>query len=223
MGASTSRCAGPVRQRQVFAPHLARGDARHQRVHGRARAGDDHQPAGVLVQAVHDAGARQLPGLVVARQQAVEQRAAPVARCWVHHQAGGLVDDGQVLVLVHHGQRHGLRHESLAHGRGAQFDNNLIGRAHLVGRFGDGAAVDLRCAAFDQLAQVVARELGHQRCQRAVQPVAMVRGGHRQRARFGGRGLVGEFVVHLGRPGAGPLRQRGRRYNGPSLIQEVCH
>ena len=48
-------------------------------------------------------GRQRGPG--VAREQAVEQRAAPVARRRMHHQPGGLVDHQQVFVLEHHLER----------------------------------------------------------------------------------------------------------------------
>ena len=43
--------------------------------------------------------------LGVAGHQAVHQRAGDVAGAGVHHQAGGLVDDEHVVVLVHDGER----------------------------------------------------------------------------------------------------------------------
>ena len=50
----------------------------------------------------------------IAREQAVEQRARPVARRRMHDQAGGLVDHQQVLVLVDDGQRQRLGAEGPA-------------------------------------------------------------------------------------------------------------
>jgi hypothetical protein len=113
----------------------------------------------------------------VARQQAVEQGAAPVAGRRVHHQAGGLLMTQQVLVFVHHVQRHRLRHEGLALGRGTQLDGQAS--PALTRAFRDGLArraVERDGARLDQLLQVAARELGHQRGQRPVQPLAMQRG-----------------------------------------------
>ena len=100
-------------QSQVLAVHLPRRNLGHQRVHGLARAGHDHQAAGVLVQPVHDARAGHLKGFGVQGQQAIEQRAAPVARSRVHHQTCWFVDHAQVRVLVHHVDGHGLGHKGL--------------------------------------------------------------------------------------------------------------
>ena len=69
---------------------------------------DDHQPRRVLVEPVHDAGARQRRGprvIVPASRSAAcpTNCRRPDAR-----PAGRLVDHEQVLVFVHDGERHGL-------------------------------------------------------------------------------------------------------------------
>ena len=70
------------------------------------------RPEGVLVEAVHDAGAldaadaRQIGAV---RQEGVDQRATRVARGRVYRHARGLVDDDQVGVFVDDGEVDGLR------------------------------------------------------------------------------------------------------------------
>ncbi len=60
---------------------------------GGKRAGDDHEAGRVAVEAVDDARTGHLAELGIAPQQAVEQRAAGVARARMHDETGGLVDD----------------------------------------------------------------------------------------------------------------------------------
>mgnify|MGYP003159097729 CR=1 FL=1 len=67
---------------------------------GGKRAGDDHEAGRVAVEAVDDARTGHLAELGIAPQQAVEQRAAGVARARMHDETGGLVDDDDRIVLV---------------------------------------------------------------------------------------------------------------------------
>ena len=81
-------------------------------------ARDDEQTGGVAVEAVHDAGALGVAaggGGGSGRRggtldEQLGERVLAVALGWVHDDAGGLVDDEQVLVLV--GDREGLAHAS---------------------------------------------------------------------------------------------------------------
>ena len=74
--------------------------------------GHDDEPAGVLVEPVHNAGPQVSAGgrkSLKAVQQRVHQRSAAArivgcARAGVHHHSGRLVDHRQVLVLINHGQ-----------------------------------------------------------------------------------------------------------------------
>ena len=63
-------------------------------------AGDDEQTRGVAVEAVHDAGPVGLAAADPMYEQAVDERAARTSGAWMNCDAGGLVDDEQVLVLV---------------------------------------------------------------------------------------------------------------------------
>ncbi len=80
------------------------GKGLRQRLVRAVRLGDDHDAAGVLVEAVDDArpldaaDARQAVAAMV--DQRVDQRAGPVAGAGMHHQPGRLVDDDQLGILV---------------------------------------------------------------------------------------------------------------------------
>ena len=111
----------------------------------------------------------------VARQQAVEQGARPVARRRVHHQAGRLVQHQQVVVFVQH------RQAPSARGRKARLSS--VGTSSSATRWpartlrdavSAHRAVDPHMAALDQLLQVAARELRRQRHQHLVQALAML-------------------------------------------------
>lgn len=167
---------GTVTHGQVLAADLARGDHPHDRIHHGALAGDDHEAAGVLVEPVDDARTRHVASPRIQREQAVEQRAAPVAGSGVDDQAGRLVDDAQVLVLVHGVQRHGFRAECLALGRGPQFDRKHVAGLDARRRLGCRTAVDQHPALAQQLLEIAAGELGHQLGQRLVEPDPVLRG-----------------------------------------------
>ena len=79
--------------------------SRHQRRVRLERARHDQQPAGVLVDAVHEAGARHALELRVMREQRVLQRVLAIARARVHHEPRRLVDHDDRGVLVHDVER----------------------------------------------------------------------------------------------------------------------
>jgi hypothetical protein len=85
---------------EVLAMHVARGELLDQRGVRRQRARDDHDARGVLVEAMHDAGARQRGQRRVAMEQRIHQRAVGIAGARMHDQAGGLVEDEHRVVLV---------------------------------------------------------------------------------------------------------------------------
>src|SRR5271169_3609345 len=65
--------------------------------------GDDHQPAGVLVEAMDDAGPSHAADAGKAgaamRDQRVDEGAVGVSRGGMDDEAGGLVDDEQICIL----------------------------------------------------------------------------------------------------------------------------
>ena len=85
--------------RLVLAVDLARGERLGERGARRLAARDDQEPRGVLVEPVHDAGARQLREPRVVREQRVLQRVVRIAGAGMHDEARRLVDDQDVLVL----------------------------------------------------------------------------------------------------------------------------
>ncbi len=90
--------------------------------------GGDEKAAGVLVEAMHDAGAHPAdPGEARAamREQRVDQRPRRVAGRRMHDHAGRLVDDDQVRILVHDSQRDGLTRESDRRSLGDNDGENL--------------------------------------------------------------------------------------------------
>ena len=98
-----------LHQREVDAAHAAIGELLHEVGLRLDRLGDHQQAARVLVQAVHDAGARHAGERRRVREQRVEQRAVRLAGAGMHDQAGGLVDDDERRILVHDLERHALR------------------------------------------------------------------------------------------------------------------
>ena len=74
------------------------------------RLGHHHQAGGVLVQTMHDTGARHIDDVRHMVQQGIEQGAIGMPGSRVHHQPSRLVDHQQVIVLVNDVQRDILRH-----------------------------------------------------------------------------------------------------------------
>lgn len=102
-----------VRQREVPPPHLVRAELRLEPLARQERAGEDEQPAGLLVQPVHHAQRRvraaapaaRAPREQVAHQPIQRTRLALVERHRAH--ARRLVHDDDVRINVH--QLHGRR------------------------------------------------------------------------------------------------------------------
>ena len=105
-------------------------------------AGDENQAAGFLVETMHDAGTRlaaDLRKLGEAVQQRVDQRAAIAvvvggARSGVHHHAGRLVDDGEVVVLVDDIERNIFGHGAQRRRRGIAEDGDGLAAFELQRR-----------------------------------------------------------------------------------------
>ena len=104
---------------------------------------DDQEAARVLVEAVHDAGARHAGERGRVREQGVEQRSAPVAAAGVHDQPRRLVDDEERVVFVDDRERDvlGPVGEVPRH-RGAGVERDALAAAQPCWRGADGAAVD---------------------------------------------------------------------------------
>src|SRR5581483_6637134 len=97
-------------QGAVAAFDLPGGEGGDQGLVGLRRAGDDHQPAGVAVEAVDDPRPHRVadPGdLGEAVEEPAGQRPLPVAGTGVDHETGRLGDDDDVLVGVDDGELDG--------------------------------------------------------------------------------------------------------------------
>ena len=85
------------------------GELPRERAMGPIRLGNDKQPAGILVQPVHDA--RPLfasdagEGGAAVRDQRVHQRARAIARGGMDHEPGRLVEDQELGILEHDFER----------------------------------------------------------------------------------------------------------------------
>ena len=100
---AAARGRAALDERQVLALDLAALQRGLQAPVRLARARDDEQPRGVAVEAVDDPRPPLLPAARDAGQRLGERaRGVPARR--VHDDAGRLVDDEQVLVLVGHGE-----------------------------------------------------------------------------------------------------------------------
>ena len=135
----------------------------------RQRFGHHHQTAGVFIEPVHNAGARNLRQRGVVCQKAVEQRAAPIACRRVHHHAGGLIEHHHAVVFVDNVQIHrlGRKCQHFFALRHRHFDAL---RAHqLIFRL-RGAAVYLNRALFNPAGEAAARIIGQHFGQSRIQP-----------------------------------------------------
>ena len=115
-----SRRRVTVDQRQVLAAQPPRGDQRLQRAVDRVALGDDQQTRGVAVEAMDDSGPPRLLAAGRAPVQRLRERAGAVPAGGVDDDAGRLVDDEQVLVLVGDRERRRRRaRTSLGSGAGS--------------------------------------------------------------------------------------------------------
>ena len=118
-------------------------------------AGDDEQTAGVLVQTMHDAAARQLRRFREMVQQGVEQGAVRVARSGMDDQPGRLVNDDDVGVGVDDGQRDVLRLGVILRFHGNPRTDAVARIDHVPGA--GGVAVELYQSALDACLPAAAR------------------------------------------------------------------
>ena len=150
--------------------------------------GDDEQAAGVLVDAVDDAGAdgpadAGKRGAAVVEQR-IDQRAVRVAGGRMHDHPLGFVDDEQVFVLIDDVERDILR---------LRFDRLRVGQRQRDGVAGGDLvffvgrrAVAQHLPLFNQRLQRAAGKLPRLRGQPAVQPLARIGRGGRELKRLHG-------------------------------------
>ena len=161
---------------QVFAVHTARLQLPHQRGLRDRRFGDDKQTGRILVEAVHDARARDQREFRCMVQQCIGERAVPVTAAGMNHEPGGLVDDDDGGVLIHDGERDRLRHEGCRARIGERQDDDALAPIQTPRRF-DGAAREGDATGVDPRADAAARMQGQQARQRLVQAQAVARSG----------------------------------------------
>ena len=155
--------------------------------------GHDQEAARILVQAMHDARARDGGELRSVVQQCVGKRAVAVAAARVNDQAGRLVDHQYRLVLVHDRQRQRLRRERGSSGIGQWMHQDMLAAADLAARV-RRLACEQYAAGVDPGADPAARVLGQQLCERPIQPHAREVDGYGQRETVAGR-CVG-VIIH---------------------------
>ena len=172
--------------REVLARDAARGELAHEIGLRLRRARDDHQAAGVLVEPVHDARARDRGELGVAMQERVQQRAVAVARAGMHDQPRRLVEHERRVVLVHDRERDRLRGVVDRDARRVGHDVDALAARELAARRG-GHAVDDHASRVDPRLEPAARMLGQEAREGLVEAQAGALRRHGERE-AGGRG-----------------------------------
>ena len=133
----------------------------------------DEQAGRVLVDAVHDAGpplsADAGETVAAVGEQGVDERAVLVAGRGVHDHAARLVDDDEVVVLIHHVQRQVLRYQLRGSGVRQRDDKRVARRGLIV--FLHGCAVFRHRALREQSLGGAARELGQRARKESVDPL----------------------------------------------------
>ena len=145
------------------------------------------QAAGILVQAMDDARATfasdAREGHSTMGDEGVDQCAIRIAGSGVHHHAGRLVDDDEILVFEDDREVHRLAFWLGRHRLGHDQQENLAG-FDPVRRVGYGRAAGADVARLDQLLEAAARQAGEPPCQESVEPFSGILGTGRNRRRL---------------------------------------
>ena len=196
---AAARPRPPDHEREVLPRELPPSDELLQPAVRLGRAGDDEQPGGVAVEAVHDPRPlRLLSPFDVVREQPLHQRSARVPATRMDDEARGLVDHEQVLVLVRHGELHRLRLEARARRR-RRLELELLAARELV-------ALRAR-ASVDEDAALAQQPLGHR-------PRADLRQAGEELVEAPAGGLLRDAQQRHER--AAPAAARARRRRAPS-------
>src|SRR5690606_33014604 len=143
---------------------------------------DDDQARGVLVQAVYDPGplpTHQERDVRAQRLHDVDERAVLVPRCRVGHQARGLVEDDDVVVLVDHRNRDVLGGQIVR--LGDRREENLDGVALVdAARRSGRLSVDVHIPGLDERLRVATADLRHPGGNQAVESLSVLLGRHIQ-------------------------------------------
>ena len=133
-------------------------------------------------------------------EERVDEGSVWIAGSRMDHEARGLVDDEQVLILVNHREREGLRRRASLGTLGDEYGESLTGLdlgrglAHLL-------VPDTHLARLDEALQARARELRQRLSKEGVEPRAAVLGP--------GRDFVFDLALwrgYVGHPGGIPWR-----------------
>ena len=144
----------------VFPPHGPGLQLIDQRCVGNQTTRHHHDAGRVFVETVHNACSRQVLHFRGMVEQGIDQGAVSVARRRVDHQACGLVDDQQVLVLVHNIQVYRFCFPTDLRFR-FRVQVKPIAQHYLVPGL-TGFSIDRQRAALDPALQSGARVLRHQ-------------------------------------------------------------
>lgn len=147
-----------VHEGKIGAMHLAVLQLLHQRRMRAQGTRDDHEAAGVLVEAVHDAGARQLPGFGEMVQEGVQHCAARVADSRMNDKPGGLVDYDDVFIGMNDIQGNGFRLRFRFYAD-ADMTADAVARENMLFGF-YRARIQENVAVLDRLLQAGARDFG---------------------------------------------------------------
>lgn len=160
----------PLHQCAVLAVHCAGLQLVDQRIVRLQRLGDHEQTARVLVEPMHDAGARNCRECRFMMQQRILQRPIGIPSCGMDDQARRLVDDQKLLVLVDEvecdrlGQTIALGFEFSLHANRFATPDLVAAAARTI--------VDQDLSRVDPLLEPTARKLGHQGRERLIEPTA---------------------------------------------------
>ncbi|CFO01623.1 Uncharacterised protein [Bordetella pertussis] len=197
-----------MRQRDVLAAHGARLQLAYQVGLGPFVARHHHQAGRVLVEPVHDAGTRHARQFGITVQQAVEQRAAPVARPGMRHQPRRLVHHDPIGAFGHHVESHRFGRESPAFRGRLLPDRQDVAGADRLAHLGLGAVYQ-NVTGLDPALQPAARMARQQPRQHLVQAVCRGIRRHREQQRF----VVGKQVYT-----GGCIRHEDKSYNQPAML-----
>jgi hypothetical protein len=175
-----------VEEGEVGLGDLALGEHLAELAVGTVVFGDEDEAAGLLVETMDDAGAEvaaYVGELVEVEEEGVDEGAAVAgvylvrggcAGSGVDHHAGGLVDDGEVLVFVENFERDVLGDGVERGGLRGAFDLDGLAAAELLFGLG-GMTVDADLAGFDEELDAGAADVGE--CLGEVLVEAEVGGG----------------------------------------------
>src|SRR5580658_6887264 len=128
-----------MHERDVDLAQVARGEVLRERAMRDVVLGDDNEPAGLLVETVHDAGTQLTTSrrelLTEVKEQRVHQRATVVLErscAGVDAHACSLVDDGEIVILVDDVERKILGLSAKRSRVWLAFDVDLLTAAELV-------------------------------------------------------------------------------------------